>query len=132
MNVKRRLPATMEDVSRFSADLESHLSELTVEARTRVVLAMQELLVNIVRHAYAGAEGHIDVLVTQRDTTMEVIVTDHAATTFTMPREVAAPDPFSLPESGLGLFIIQQAFDTVHHEALAAGNRWTLTKTLGA
>lgn len=128
MHLDVTVPATLEAVSRFSADLEGQLATLPMETRTTLVLAIQELLVNIVEHAYAGAPGNISVKVNGNAKAITFQIEDQAPSTFQMPDEAAVPDPFALPESGLGLYIIEQAFDAVHHQQLAVGNRWSLTK----
>jgi len=55
------IEATLQAVSDFTASLEAQFSKLTIEDRTAVVLAIQELGVNIVRHAYDGVEGKIEI-----------------------------------------------------------------------
>ena len=131
MDTHTTINATLEAVSKFTGRLETQLEALPVETRTGVVLGIQELLVNIVRHAYAGAEGHIDFDFQYDRTTIHITVTDSARNAFTMPDEIAAPDPLSLPEHGMGLFIIRQSFDDVRYERLANGNRWQLVKSIG-
>lgn len=130
MNKQISIPATLENVSNMVADLESLFARLPMEVRTSITLALQELGVNIVRHAYAGEEGTIEVTLDWTDQQLNVVFKDSASNGFEMPDTVKAPDPFDLPEHGMGLFIIQQAFDEVNYEHLAPGNRWTLNKTL--
>lgn len=103
---------------------------MPVTLRMEVVLALHELLVNIVAHAYAGAEGQIDLDIQQTADALTLTVTDQAATAFELPESIAAPDLSDLPESGMGLFIIREVFDDVNYMHLAPGNRWILHKTL--
>ena len=56
------LPATLQAVSNFTQELEQWFLPLPIELRVRVVLAVQELCVNIVQHAYHGQPGEIRVM----------------------------------------------------------------------
>lgn len=125
-----QIQATLEAVSQFSTDLEARLDVLPLEIRTEIVLALQELCVNIVKHAYAGAAGSIEIVLDESSDQLRVSVRDHAANAFEMPDEIAPPDPLSLPESGLGLYIIHASFDEVEYTRLADGNQWRLVRTL--
>lgn len=123
--------ATLEAVSWFTQDLEIRFAYLSIETRTTVVLALHELLVNIIRHAYAGTAGEIDICILHTDAALTITVTDSAAHTFEQPALISAPDPHDLPEHGMGLFIIHQAFDEITYKRLAHGNQWHLTAVLG-
>ena len=131
MEARVTLSATVEAVSIFTQDLETHLHKLPFEIRTQIVLAVHELLVNIVRHAYRGLEGQIEFEMVKSELEIKILVFDYAENGFSMPDRVSAPDTGDLPEGGMGLYIIQQAFDLVEYEHLARGNRWWLLKTLG-
>lgn len=131
MNIQLTLDATLKSVSSFSQQLESRLESLPIEARTTVVLAVQELLVNVVKHAYAGKPGQIEFVLDQADSCLQIVVTDHADNPFQIPKTVSAPDPMNLPEHGMGLFIIYQSFDKVQYERGDGRNRWQLMKMLG-
>jgi anti-sigma regulatory factor (Ser/Thr protein kinase) len=132
MKLEASIKASLEAVSKFTTSLESDLQWLSLETRTGIVLAVQELLVNIVEHAYAGSDGKIDFKLEQNETLITVIVTDHVQTTFAMPDSIKDPDPFVLSERGLGLFIITQIFDEVNYMPVSDGNQWKLTKTIEA
>lgn len=131
MNIQLTLDATLESVSSFSQQLEARLERLPLEARTTIVLAIQELLVNVVKHAYAGQPGQIEFALDQADSRLQVVVTDHADNAFQIPERVSAPNPLDLPEHGMGLFIIYQSFDKVQYERGDGQNRWQLVKMLG-
>lgn len=127
-----QLPATLEHVSKFVTKLDAQLRSLPMSTRVNIVLAVQELLVNIVKHAYAGEPGTIDFTLKHTQERIEFIIEDHATNTFEMPDVIAEPDPLALPEGGMGIFIIHQAFDEVSYSRLDKGNRWKLYKHLGA
>lgn len=131
MTEKTTIQATLEAVSQFTQSLETKLADLTMEMRTSIVLAMQELLVNIVKHAYDGASGQIDIELEQSPHRIHITVLDHGMNTFETPDKITAPDPLDLPEHGMGLFIIHQSFDNVQYKRLSSDNQWQLTKELG-
>ncbi|MEM6285336.1 MAG: SpoIIE family protein phosphatase, partial [Chloroflexota bacterium] len=125
-------PATLEDVSRFTPRMEARMSSLPLEVRTSVTLAVHELLVNVVEHAYAGEEGNIHFNVMQSADTLKIIIQDHAPNAFD-PASASSdvPDPLDLPEGGMGMFIIHQTFETVDYKRTEDGNLWTLEKRIG-
>jgi anti-sigma regulatory factor (Ser/Thr protein kinase) len=127
-----RIEATLAGVSQFTAELEQRFMSLPLEARTLLVLALQELGVNIVNHAYAGQTGQILFTIEQSATDVRILVIDNGLNAFSLPSEIIPPDPLDLPEGGLGLFIIYQVFDEVAYDRLVAGNRWQLVKHLGS
>jgi len=131
MSLHKHLAATLAAVSGFTPEVEQYIADLPIETRTSVTLAVQELLVNIVRHGYDGQTGTIEFEMTRSNTTINLRVIEQAATPFTMPANIPEPDPLDLPESGLGLFIIQQAFDVVECKRVNNSNHWHLTKVLG-
>lgn len=126
MHSTTEIPATLGAVSRFTQSLESKLADVSIEARTRIILAIQELCVNIVEHAFAGDPGtiHIDVRLNKNHIEFEML--DNARQGFSPPSEIEEPDPLALPEDGLGLFIIYQSFDEVQYSRLDTGNHWRL------
>jgi len=133
MNKTIRIPATLEAVSRMTAMLENTLAALSLEERTSIVLAIQELCVNIVRHAYAGAAGDIELVLRIDDDGWLILVVNDTAPNAYVPSEKAPNvDPEALQEHGMGLFIINQSFDEVIYESLEGGNRWRLIRMLGA
>lgn len=130
MNKHVVIPATLKAVSAFTADLDGLLADLPLEMRVKIVLAIQELFVNIVKHAYDGVEGDITMYINWNPAQFEMEVVDHAPKEFQPPAEVTAPDPFSLPEGGMGLFILYQSFDEVAYRREQDRNIWKLQKTL--
>ncbi|GAB4508368.1 MAG: hypothetical protein OHK0046_00550 [Anaerolineae bacterium] len=130
MEERVTLAATLEHTSKYTQSLETRLQPLPIEVRTGVVLAVQELLVNIVKHAYAGEEGMIDFTLTVSDSVLTVAVVDQGKNAYQLPEEVAEPDMLALPEGGLGLFIMHQTFDDITYTRVAESNHWHLKKRL--
>jgi len=131
MKNKFQFEATLEGVSLFNQKLEEMLADVPLETRVNIVLAIQELCVNIVRHAYAGTPGTIHVEFEQSDEFFTFFVKDNAPITFEMPTSIIDVDPLSLPENGMGLFIIHQAFEVVRYTTIENGHEWYLQKQRG-
>lgn len=78
-------------------------------------LAVTEACTNVVRHAYPGEDGAIDVVVRPRGDALEVIVADHGHGTGPSP-DTAGP--------GLGMPLIAALADTLEIErSPSAGSR---------
>ena len=132
LHKKASIPATLKAVSHFTAELETLLASLPLEPRTVVVLAIQELCVNIVEHAYAGKAGTIELEIDLQPSSLSITCTDYAPNAFVPPAEILPPDPLSLPEGGIGLYVIYQVFDHVSYQRLRKGNAWHLQKLIDA
>lgn len=124
------IPATLQAVSHFTSELETWFMTLTFETRVGVVLAVQELCVNIVKHAYRGQEGVIQIKIDWTPNRLHLHLVDQAPNHLVMPEVIKAPDPLALQENGMGLFLIHQAFDQVEYQPIPQGNQWRLFKHL--
>src|SRR5215831_20068609 len=97
------------------------------EFRMQVVSAVGEAFNNIVLHGYAGRDdGVIEMEICTRRDRISVELRDYGASFD--PTTVPEPDFDSLPESGLGLFIIR-AFMKISYRP-GRPNVLTLSKTL--
>jgi serine/threonine-protein kinase RsbW len=97
------------------------------EFRMHVVSAVGEAFNNIVLHGYAGrADGVIEMEIRTRRDRISVELRDYGSSFD--PTTVPTPDFDSLPESGLGLFIIK-AFMKISYRA-GRPNVLTLSKDL--
>jgi serine/threonine-protein kinase RsbW len=98
------------------------------EFRMQVVSAVGEAFNNIVLHSYQGREdGVIEMQIRTRRDRISIELRDYGASFD--PTRVPTPDFESLPESGLGLYIIK-AFMTIRYRA-GRPNVLTMSKTLG-
>lgn len=96
-----------------------------------VVSAFVEAFNNAVIHAYEGhLPGPIEVSMSVDPRLLQVEVRD-AGRTF-VPEEVPEPDLDSLPEGGLGLFIIRNFMDEVRYERRGLQNVLMMRKRLGS
>jgi serine/threonine-protein kinase RsbW len=96
-----------------------------------IQLAVQEICVNIVTHAYDGiAHGQIQVVMTLDDISRRLVVEliDHGHPF--QPELVPAPPLDDIQEHGYGLFLARELLDEVHYEARANTNYWRLSKYL--
>jgi sigma-B regulation protein RsbU (phosphoserine phosphatase) len=117
----------LETVTRLiHAVLQGHRMEL----RDRVALAVHELCVNIVHHAYAGSKGTIDLEVRHGKNILEIILHDTASNRYQRPDKIVMPNPDDMPQGGWGMSILHQVMDDVRYEGLSTGNRWHLVKRI--
>jgi len=101
---------------------------LPLEDCSRVLVAVGEVCNNVIRHAYAGASGQpIAIALSVFPDRLIVDVEDEGVPYD--PRGYAPPDLDTLPERGMGLFLVRQSVDEVaFHVARPRGTRWTLVK----
>ena len=93
-----------------------------------VVSAFSEALNNVVVHGRAAAEESIEIEIEIGADRLTLRLKDHG-TPFD-PRTVPPPDLESLPESGLGAFIIRSFMDEVSYVA-GSPNTLAMTKIAG-
>lgn len=129
--MKRTLPATFEAISHFTAELESWVNALAPQQSTPIALAAQELMTNIVRHAYAGQHGDIHFELQDKQGQLIMIIRDHAPNRYIPPAAIELPDPLEIPVGGWGMYLIYELMDQVEYEALPGVNQWQLTKYYG-
>ena len=91
----------------------SALSELD---RNKVVLAVDEAVANIMRHAYSGAgSGEVQIAVSANEEKFEITILDSGS--MFDPNDVKEPDMMEHvrlgKKSGLGIFLMRQIMDEV-------------------
>lgn len=99
--------------------------------RYNVWLAVHELCVNIIGHAYEGEPGMIEVTFSLENDgrTLVVRTHDYGPHTFIF-EDWSPPDLSEAPIHGLGIFLIRQLMDTLDYQTGADGSHWRLTKQL--
>jgi serine/threonine-protein kinase RsbW len=98
------------------------------EFSAHLVSAVGEAYNNIVLHGYAGREpGSVQVRIENRPDSVEVVIKDTGMSYD--PAEAPLPDLDSLPESGLGVFIMRSFMDEVRYVP-GSPNVLTLVKRL--
>jgi serine/threonine-protein kinase RsbW len=96
-----------------------------------VVLALHELCVNIIKHAYAGKKDQFSVMFELRcdPTLLQIDTYDDGPHKFDMAGW-QTPDLDDPPIHGLGVFLMRQLMDEVAYETTPSGNHWRLVKFL--
>lgn len=117
----------LEDRVVSSLDRWPDISDIE-QTRFSIMLALQEICVNIVEHAYSEATGQIEVTVYEgiSPARMEVILHDTGK-----KFDPLAPTPPSAGEpreGGLGLFLANEMMDSVIYTAEEQRNQWLLVK----
>jgi serine/threonine-protein kinase RsbW len=93
-----------------------------------VELAVHETCTNIIKHAYAGERGRIEVALTIGENPRRVIVDTHDSGRSFDLSQVQQPDLDVVQERGYGLFLIRQLMDEVSYQANESQNHWRLVK----
>lgn len=103
---------------------------LPAERRSLLELAVVEAATNVVRHAYGGRGGRVEVELTREGSAISLSVLDSGAafdpTRVPPPREPDPADPATWPEGGMGLPIIRAACDELLYRSEGGRNRLTL------
>ncbi|MEV4639864.1 ATP-binding protein [Actinoplanes sp. NPDC049548] len=91
---------------------------------SRIELALHEVCVNVVDHAYGGGPGELTVTGRADDTTVELTVTD---TGCAFERHAVVAPRAGVPQiRGYGLMIVNQLVDQVDYDRVDATNICTL------
>jgi len=93
-------------------------------------LAIQEISVNIVKHAYAQMDGRIRMCLTLEEQPLRLIITLYDTGKSFDPSQIPQPQLGELQEHGFGLFLVQQLMDEVEYNHSPTGNRWKLIKNI--
>jgi serine/threonine-protein kinase RsbW len=120
-DIRLNLPARPENVAvvRHVLGALAEALDLPLAVNEDIRLAVTEACTNVVRHAYAGHDGTIDVVVRPRGVDLEVIVEDTGRGIGPSP-DTAGP--------GLGLPLIAALADTLEIERSAsAGSRLVMS-----
>ncbi len=99
-------------------------------AAGQVVLALDEALTNIIRHAYEGATDRpIEIDVSVRNGELGLVLRDYGKVIDRM--KIRSRDLNDLRPGGLGVYIMNECMDGVEFTpAEGGGTRLTMTKTL--
>jgi anti-sigma regulatory factor (Ser/Thr protein kinase) len=103
---------------------------LASERRSLLELAVVEAATNVVRHAYGGRGGRVEVELAREGKAIALTVLDSGIsfdpTLVPPPREPDPADPSTWPEGGMGLPIIRAACDELRYASGDGKNRLTL------
>jgi len=101
---------------------------LPLEDCSACLVAVGEICNNVIKHAYAGEAGRpIAIALSVLPDRFIITVEDEGAPYD--PRGYTPPDLESVPERGIGLFLVHRSVDEVAFDtARPRGTRWTLIK----
>ena len=129
MEKKFELNASSEVLSPFRKELRQILTQSGWEKKTteEILLAVDEALTNIIRHAYQGKPGKMTVSVSAADDKIEIILEDQGVKFD--PTQVPSPELPRHKPGGLGVHFIRTIMDQmIYEEQDPAGNRLRLIK----
>ena len=110
---------------------ENYLNEEKIK---EIELSLAEALNNIIKHAYKGNESNkIEIRMSIDDSQFKVILTDFGLARNNVGKPVLEFDPNdidSLPEGGMGLYIIEQLMDENIYYRDGEKNTFTLIKNI--
>jgi len=103
---------------------------LSDERCSLLELAVVEAATNVVRHAYGGRGGRVEVELAREEGAISLSILDSGVsfdpTGVPPPPEPDPRDPATWPEGGMGLPIIRAACDELCYRAEGGRNRLTL------
>ena len=129
MEKRFELIASSEVLAPLRKELRGLLSQAGWEKKTveEVLLAVDEALTNIIRHAYQGKPGKMTVAVDISGEKIEFVLEDHGAKFD--PTQVPSPEFPRQKPGGLGVHFIRTIMDQVIYEGHKVdGNRLRLIK----
>ncbi|MBK8943985.1 MAG: ATP-binding protein [Ignavibacteriae bacterium] len=99
-----------------------------------IELSIAEALNNIIKHAYKGEENNtIEISMEVKNKIFKIILTDYGIERSNLNKPTLDFDPNdieSLPEGGMGLFIIEQLMDETNYLREGNKNIFTMVKNL--
>jgi anti-sigma regulatory factor (Ser/Thr protein kinase) len=123
------LTASSEVLSPFRKELRHILSGAGWEKKSveEILLAVDEALTNIIRHAYQGKPGKMTVSVNAADDKIEIVLEDQGIKFD--PTQVPSPELPRQKPGGLGVHFIRTIMDQMIYDGgRAEGNRLRLIK----
>jgi serine/threonine-protein kinase RsbW len=133
MTYSLRMDAQLENLSTirdFVEDIAARLNTAPA-AIPNIVLAVDEMVTNIIEHGYQGQPGSIEIEVTTQDDALIIRLRDQAPPfdpTTRPPPDLSIPFD-DRPPGGLGIYLTRKVMDDIQHRATAVhGNDLTLIK----
>jgi len=128
-------PGVLSSVRAFLDGLGRFLDEWGVSGaeRSAIMIAAEEIFVNVVRHAYLQEPGEIVVTLAARDREVEITISDsgHPFNPLTAAEPELNRPLEERTAGGLGLLLVRKLADGVRYERRGEANVITLTKHVG-
>ena len=128
------MKSTYDEVAGTSRKVRAFCAECKIEKNEcdQIELCVTEALNNVIKHSYKGKlEEEIKVQVNFVDKLLEIDVIDkgEARKSYEKPKLDFDPDDIeSLPEGGMGLFIIEEIMNETHYRIEEGKNIFTMRK----
>ncbi len=114
-----RLPARLDSIAKFQAFARAKIQQWGFEKLTsKLELALEEILINIVRYAYPGNGGDVQVTYSlQDDGALRLEVVDWGTPFNPLTRQSLDPhqDLRSRPIGGWGITLVRQMADSIEY-----------------
>lgn len=125
------IPSTYLDVRTADEALRSLLSAAQIPEAVigSCELALHELLINLVDHAYSGdATQSIRIILSLEVGALVIQTVDTGEPVRINLETISLPDPTELAEGGYGMGLIRSLVDQVEYQTKDGQNIWTLRK----
>lgn len=129
MEKRFELKASSEVLSPFRKELRQILNDAGWDKKPaeEILLAVDEALTNIIRHAYEGSSGMMTISVSTSDDNVEIVLEDRGKKFD--PTQVPSPELPRHRPGGLGVHFIRTIMDQMIYDDLnSEGNRLRLIK----
>ncbi|OGU53935.1 MAG: hypothetical protein A2V66_17020 [Ignavibacteria bacterium RBG_13_36_8] len=107
-------------------------SKVSKDICDKIEICLTEALNNVIKHSYKGeSDKEIEIKVRKKRKIFEIDILDsgEARSCFEKPKlEFDPKDIENLPESGMGLFIIEEIMDETHYRIQDGKNIFTMRK----
>lgn len=119
MTFSLRMEAQLENLSAIRDFVEDTATRLNVVPTVipNVVLAVDEMVTNIIEHGYQGQPGSIEIEVSTREDALIIQLRDQAPPfdpTTRPPPDLSIPFDDRLP-GGLGIYLTRKVMDDIQH-----------------
>lgn len=134
--IRLELPATNKFLNVLGACLDGVIERIDEVAEPRITayniqLAVNEIVANIIAHAYAGrTDGRVDMVLTVVEEPRRLIIDLYDTGISFDPTEVPEPDLEDVQIHGYGLFLARSLMDDVIYNPRPDGNSWRLIKQI--
>lgn len=128
-----RMDAQLENLSAIRDFVEESATRLQAvpTAIPNLILAVDEMVTNVIEHGYGGQPGSIEIEISTRGDALIIQLRDQAPPfdpTIVPPPDLSIPFDERTP-GGLGIYLTRKVMDDVQHRATAVhGNNLTLIK----